>query len=146
MTLRIFSPLFLCVALLPACDEGVDPGPDPEFRETTSCLKLGTSTTTIAVKTGIPDPDDPKGHNAIMLAPEQADEFITAYAQMNPDNEGLCTKVCESEKLDWTGDNCVANRDYSVGEYQEYEGHDGAKRFRVAVDTGKTEAGCACGY
>jgi hypothetical protein len=144
MNLRLTTCLFACAALLSGCDQGVDPGPSPEFRETTSCLKTGTSTTTLAVKTGVPNDWDPHGEIATKVAPEQADEFIVAYARMDPKNESLCTEICAGEKLDWTGENCVADRDYTVGEYEVYENGDGEKRYRIPVDTGKTLVGCAC--
>ena len=144
MTHRSLSSLLLCAALLSGCDQGVDPGPAPEFRETTSCLKTGTTTTTIAVKTGVPDPDDPYGERAVDLAPEQADEFIFAFARMDPKNEELCPELCGREDLAWSGDFCVDNPDYRVGEYEEYENREGKLRYRVPVETGKTEVGCAC--
>jgi len=144
MNLRLTSSIFLCTAFLFGCDEGVDPGPTPEFRDTTSCLKTGTTTTTIAIKTGVPNDWDPHGELAIAVAPEQADEFIVAFARMNPDNEKTCSELCEREDLGWTGENCVAGRDYKVGEYEEYENGAGEKRYRVPVDTGMTEVGCAC--
>ena len=131
MDLRLTTRLFFCAALFAGCDEGVDPGPDQEFRETTSCLQTGTLTTTVIVAKGIPDPDDPHGDRAIAFVPELVDEFVIGYARMSPENEKVCTAVCEKEDLGWTGENCVAGRGYKTGEYSEYETEKGERRWSV---------------
>ena len=144
MTLRTLSSLFLCAGLLCGCDQGVDPGPAPEFRETTSCLKTGTTTTTLVVKTGVPNDWEYYREHALSEAPEQADEIVLAVARADVGNERLCSELCEREDLGWTGENCIVARDYEVGEMEEFENGEGEPRFRIPVYTGLTTIGCAC--
>jgi hypothetical protein len=144
MIYRPIPRLLICAALLSGCDEGVEPGSDPEFRETTSCLKTGTLPSATIVAKGIPDPEDPYGKLALEFVPELVDEFVLGYARMQPANEKLCDAACDSEDLGWTGENCVVERDYSTGGYKEYEVVKGTKRWGVDVKTGDTVVGCAC--
>ena len=143
MTFRTTTILaFLAVSFV-GCDQGSG-DPNSEFRDGTSCLKTGTSTSTMIVVKGM-DPDWVLKHEQIMaFAPEAADEFILGVTRMDPLLERTCSKVCDSEDLGWTGETCVATRDYSYGEPESYETENGEPRFSVKVDTGKTEPGCAC--
>lgn len=145
MSIRATALLALFSLSLVGCDEG---GGDPndEFRDGTSCLKTGQTTTTKLVIKGV-DPDWWfKEHSdvAVKFAPEQADEMVIAMTASHPKIETICKEVCGKEELDWTGDTCVGARDYTVGEFESYETEEAEPRWRVEIDTGKTEGGCVC--
>jgi hypothetical protein len=143
MTFRTTTILaFLAVSFV-GCDQGTGDSSN-DFRDGTSCLKTGTTTSTFVVVKGM-DPDWVLSSDDIVkFAPEAADEFVAGFARMDPGLERTCSKVCDSEDLGWTGETCVATRDYSYGEVESYETEEGAPRFAIKVDTGHTEAGCAC--
>jgi hypothetical protein len=143
MTFRTTTILaFLAVSFV-GCDQGTGDSSN-DFRDGTSCLKTGTTTTSKLTIGGM-DPDWVLSDDDILkFVPEAADEFVMGYARMDPGLERTCSKVCDAEDLGWTGETCVATRDYTLGEVESYETEDGAPRFAVEVNTGHTEAGCAC--
>ncbi len=145
MTFRATAILALFSLSFTGCDEG---GGDPnnDFRDGTDCLKTGTTTTTKLVVKGM-DPDWVLMEKPEMIeafAPEQVDELIIAATSMQRGMDNTCKEICDREDLSWTGDFCVGGRDYTLGEIESYETEEGEPRFKLDVDTGKTEPGCVC--
>jgi len=127
-----------------ACDDGAAPAPsDSEFRDAYICLTKDSTPTTFVSPKGRPHPDDPKGLY-VTLATEQVDALLVATAAWDPNNGETCSKICDSRDLVWEGENCMAERDYRIGEVEIYETETGDLRYRVPVDTGNSLMGCAC--
>jgi hypothetical protein len=146
MTARTTSLAFLCAALFAACDQGADPGPGDDFRDGTSCLKTGTTISTTLKVGGVPDPEGPYDAEYLVkfIAPEQSVETVMSFSRAHPKHDAICKNVCAIGKMDWTGDDCVAGGEFTVGEYGEYETSDGDPRYSIPVTISKALPGCSC--
>ena len=73
----------------------------------------------------------------------QTDEVAIAVYRDDPELRRGCYIQCAESRRRWSGDLCVAERDYVTDEIQRIRGRDGRQGIRVEVE-GEVGLACVC--